>query len=247
MPADVSATGIVLRRFDSGESDRRLIVLTSEFGKISLVAKGARKSSSRLAGSTDLLSLARFTWAQTRQQRYITAVQPSRGFPFLRTDYDKLAVALAWCELVDVAIPQESPDPAAYELTLQLLNSLENGNPAASMAWAMAHLLNNEGVYPNWTECQVSHRVLKEEFISVSPHARGAIADEFAIQYSDSWTTTWESLVGLKKIIELEEPPAKMKNAEEAVRTLSRFWMGVLERPLASHQALINLWDTADV
>jgi len=47
-----SDEGIVLRRIDYGEADRILTVLTLEHGKIGVIARGVRKSQSRLASRT---------------------------------------------------------------------------------------------------------------------------------------------------------------------------------------------------
>ena len=52
--------GIGLRRSDFGESDRLLTVLTPERGKIRLIAKGARKPSSRKSGHVELFSRGQY-------------------------------------------------------------------------------------------------------------------------------------------------------------------------------------------
>jgi len=47
---------IVLRRFDFGETGRQLIAFTPDFGKISLIAKGTKKPTSKLAGQSGTLN-----------------------------------------------------------------------------------------------------------------------------------------------------------------------------------------------
>jgi DNA repair protein RecO (recombination protein O) len=42
--------GVVLTRINYAEADRILTVLTEDFGKVSLIAKGTRKEKSKLAG-----------------------------------------------------------------------------------------------------------------------------------------------------------------------------------------------------
>ena len=44
------STGIVLARTDFGEADRILTMLSPDFGKLHLIAKGVRKERSKLAG-----------------------------------------------------------------------------------------------------------------------------------------------------------------------------------------------------
>ncbi|HEY1645900.1 MAG TPA: DNA repair protein RecO [Candidatus Saccharimonadales bacterium] len=48
---------IVLNRVNYGDSDRILTVLTPNFGKLSLLAKGARKINSKLAGGIELFAV----------------------------------------------------------------------------------------------------------------------------------------------------------------------------------------------
>lgn len=56
MPNDLRTQAIVLRRTNYGETDRILNILTPE-GKISVLAKGARKEKSKLAGGIELFSV----------------------------------------------------------------------------------------------------------------------------------------------------------------------------------------------
>src|SRR5687767_1364337 len=48
--------GIILRRIDYGEADRIITFLTSDYGRIRVMAKGVRKSKSKLAGGIELFS-----------------------------------------------------------------------------------------------------------------------------------------------------------------------------------------------
>jgi DNA repair protein RecO (recombination protein O) len=47
---------IVLSRFDFGEADRILTLLTPELGKIKAIAKGIRRPTSRIGGSLEPLA-----------------------------------------------------------------------------------------------------------------------------------------------------------------------------------------------
>ena len=54
---DLKTKAIVLKRTDYGEADRILQLLTPE-GKFSVMAKGVRRSRSKLAGSVELFSVS---------------------------------------------------------------------------------------------------------------------------------------------------------------------------------------------
>ena len=53
---------IVLKRIDYGEADRIVTVLTPDAGKLSLMAKGARRVKSKLAGGIELLSTSEINY-----------------------------------------------------------------------------------------------------------------------------------------------------------------------------------------
>ncbi len=54
----LSSSGIILRRTDYGEADRIITFLTSDFGKIHVIAKGVRRQKSKLAGGIELFSIS---------------------------------------------------------------------------------------------------------------------------------------------------------------------------------------------
>ena len=60
MSSDLRTQAIILRRTNYGESDRILTLLTPE-GKFSVLARGARKEKSRLAGGIELFSVSDVT------------------------------------------------------------------------------------------------------------------------------------------------------------------------------------------
>ena len=49
---------IILKRFDLGEADRLLTILTPQYGKLEAVAKGARKLTSHKTGHVELFTRA---------------------------------------------------------------------------------------------------------------------------------------------------------------------------------------------
>jgi DNA repair protein RecO len=58
----ISTDGIVLSRVNYQDADRILTVVTPNNGKLSLLAKGIRRSKSKLAGSVELLSTTQITF-----------------------------------------------------------------------------------------------------------------------------------------------------------------------------------------
>src|SRR5665811_728720 len=85
---------IVLSRFDFGEADRILTLLTPDLGKIKAIAKGIRRPTSRIGGALEPLAELRIQLAEGRTFDVVTQVTMQHTWLGLR---DRLEVtATAW-------------------------------------------------------------------------------------------------------------------------------------------------------
>ena len=232
---------IVLRRKDTGESDRRLTVLTLEQGKIDVIAKGARKAASRLAGSSDPLSASILSLAPGKRNLYVTQAQPLSAFRSLRNDFDRLSMALALAELYAAVMPFEQPDAAAFELLKSSLEALEaHERPLVALVWAEVRLLEAAGFQPQFGVCAVSDLPIGEAVCWLSPEAGGYVSAGFAERFGDRFQAAAEVLYGLSRIGDFAEPPANLKMAMESLKALMPFWRHVAETPLPAGEALLG-------
>src|SRR3954464_9254247 len=93
------AIGIVLRRYNLGESDRILVVYTRERGKIRVIAKGVRRTASKLAGHLEAFSHVNLLLAQGRELDVISQAQIQEPFAKLRDDLNRTAQAYVISEI----------------------------------------------------------------------------------------------------------------------------------------------------
>src|SRR5680860_1000822 len=70
-----STLAFVLRQESIKEHDRRYIFFTQEFGKLSLLAPGARKINAKLAGHLEIPTLVQIQFAMSRNPRLISALE----------------------------------------------------------------------------------------------------------------------------------------------------------------------------
>lgn len=197
-----------------------------------VVAKGARKSGSRLAGSSEPFVLAEFTWHEGRARRFVVQARPQTSFPRVRSDYARLTGALAWCELLAVALPWESPAEGYLGEALTVAHALESASdPGAVVAWGLVRLLEVEGIEPSWTRCVLTGESLQSQVVAVSPMAGGYVSLDQA-SYPDAVWTDAEVAITAARLAELTEPPNRMKKTGETVRALVQYWQQVVERPL---------------
>ena len=86
--------GLVLREVAYKDADKLLTVLTRDYGKMTLTARGVRRSGSPLKASCQLLACGEFTIFEYRGMSTINEAQTVELFPELRTDLELLSLAL---------------------------------------------------------------------------------------------------------------------------------------------------------
>jgi DNA repair protein RecO (recombination protein O) len=156
MPS-ASSPAIMLRAIQYGDYDSIVTFFALEYGKISLIAKGARKSRKRFAGVLELFSALNITWTEGRGGRLPFLQEAMVVFPFehLRTNISRTAYASCWCELVYRWMRPEQKQPAVYELLEHVLNALNTGNiPEEVLHVAFQlHFMQLNGFAPTLDRC----------------------------------------------------------------------------------------------
>jgi len=89
----VKARGLVLKEYEAGESDKRLLVLCKEHGRMMIYARGARKPKSKFMAAAQVFTYADFVLAAGRGFYSLAQAEVIESFYGLRTDYDTLAAA----------------------------------------------------------------------------------------------------------------------------------------------------------
>ena len=87
MPGEQGKTvthGLILRDTDTKETDKILTVLTAEMGKISVIARGARRKNSRLAAACQLFAWSEMTLYRRGNWYYLDAAEPEELFSGLQ-------------------------------------------------------------------------------------------------------------------------------------------------------------------
>lgn len=116
--------GFIIKRKNFGEADRILTVFTKNRGKISIIAKGVRKISSRRSPHTELLNLSVLTIHESRVP-ILTEAEALNHFSYLKNDLRKAGMAFYICELIDGLLPEHQENRAVFGLLYQILTDLE--------------------------------------------------------------------------------------------------------------------------
>jgi DNA repair protein RecO (recombination protein O) len=185
-----STHALVLRRRDVNDADRVLTVLTPGDGKIELIAKGARKTTSRKAGHLELFVHAALIVAQGRTWDIITEVQTVESFRHLRDSLEAIAAASYICELLDAFAETGDDLRPLWDLALFALRVLDEaaalGNPPPNLLpWFGMQLLSLTGFQPQLFRCLACEKPLEPTVNFLALHDGGVLCPQCAPQYAD--------------------------------------------------------------
>jgi DNA repair protein RecO (recombination protein O) len=122
----IESEGLVLRKVEVGESDIVATLVTEQIGKLSVIARGARKGSRRLGGALEPVHTV-LVAVDDRGQEIATLkeAQIVRMRPSVVSDLDALevaGVALRWARHL---FPPRTREPEGWRVIIELLDRLD--------------------------------------------------------------------------------------------------------------------------
>ncbi len=163
---------IVLSRFDLGEADRVLTLITPGYGKLKAIAKGIRRPTSRLGGSLEPFAELRVALAHGRTFDVVTQVSVGHAWLRLRDTLESAATAWYLAELADRSLEERHAADPLYSLLRRAYELLDAGmEPGRVARWYEMHLADELGVRPEVDRCVECDRMLEatESFRWVPP------------------------------------------------------------------------------
>jgi DNA repair protein RecO (recombination protein O) len=160
-----SSPAILLRRMDYGDYDVIITFFTLKKGKLSLIAKSAKKSTKRFAGILELFSVLEVV-AATGRSKGLSVLQEAvlkQPFGTIRADFRKTAYASYWAELIYNWIEEDFKQVALFHLFEHVLAELDSGRtaPAVLNILFQTRFLALAGYRPNLDECSVCRNELE--------------------------------------------------------------------------------------
>ena len=121
--------GVVLKTTPLRESDLIVTLYTDTHGRVNCVARGARRSKVRFAGTLSLLVLGRFQLGRPLRGDLwnLEGGEIVREWTSVATDVIAVAHASYVAEIVAAIIPPETPEPEALEVMINLWDVLAEG------------------------------------------------------------------------------------------------------------------------
>lgn len=120
--------GVIVKRRNFGEADRLLTVVTPFKGKITVLAKGVRRITSRRGGNVELLNKVKLHFFQGQGMPVLTEAESLETFQRIKADLILSSYGSHLSELVERLLPENQPIPQAYNLLVVALTLLDK-NP----------------------------------------------------------------------------------------------------------------------
>lgn len=177
---------IVLRRLEYSEADFVLTLFTPYHGKLSAIAKGVRKPTSKLSGHVELYSYSKMLLAKGRNLHVVNQVDLLNPFLELGTDLQHIGYASHFVELIDHFTIDNEENLAAFHVLLTGLGWLTETDVDLQLAarYFELKLLEVMGYAPSLFVCAMSGRKLEAHDQFYSATDGGVITYELGKDYS---------------------------------------------------------------
>lgn len=116
---------IVLKKRNFSESDRLLTIFTRDFGKLTILAKGARRPGSRKAGHLELGNWCKVFVARGKNIDILTEVELKRAFGIADFREDKANKIYHVLEIIENLTVDHQKNPGAFILLVKFLKKIE--------------------------------------------------------------------------------------------------------------------------
>ncbi len=155
-----STKAVLLRKIEYGDHDYIITFLTQSMGKISVIAKNAKKSVKRFSGALDLFSLNRIQCRFPQKNRdgliILSQTEIENGFVNIRYDLFKTAFASYWAELLYLWLEEGKPQSDLYDLlvfSLSMLNSSDIKSQVLNLLFQI-RFMSISGFSPSIAACE---------------------------------------------------------------------------------------------
>lgn len=168
---DEKSNGLILRIRQLTETSLLVHWLTSKQGRVTTVAKGARRTKSPFSGKLDLMHEADFSFRRSRQSEIhtLTEVSQTKTHVSVRRDINRLRLMAYATQFIEQTTEPENSLMGIHVIFTSLLDHLSNANCRPALVYALEmKLLSELGLTPALNESRLDdHTVILLEQLAV--------------------------------------------------------------------------------
>ena len=144
--------GIIIAKKDIEEADRYITIFMEDYGKVSTIIKGIRKSKKRDKTAVDILSLTDFQFYKKNENLVISSFSTVKDYIGIKSDIDKINIAFYIFSVLNQILVENGRNRKIYEVLEKTLDYLNTSNDERKNYLLILFFLNT---------------VIKEEGISI--------------------------------------------------------------------------------
>lgn len=144
---------IVLSRKNYSEADRILTLLTRNYGKLKVIAKGARRIKSRKRGSIEVFSKIKFSSSKNNYLSILSETEIVYLYEPVRKSLAKTSLAFYFVEVCEKISKETQESYVLFDLLDNYLLKLESGSNLRQLKNKFIYdLLTKSGFWPEGTK-----------------------------------------------------------------------------------------------
>jgi DNA repair protein RecO (recombination protein O) len=145
--------GVVLRTYKLAESDRIVVIMTAEHGKVRAIAKGVRKTRSKFGARLEPMSHVRLLLYRGRELDIVSQAESVESLSPMLSSLDRASQGMAAIEAVDQLGLDREPNPRLYKMTVGVLRTIAERPSPLNVPAFYWKLLAAEGLEPQLDQC----------------------------------------------------------------------------------------------
>jgi DNA repair protein RecO (recombination protein O) len=215
-----------LRSVDYRDSDRIVTLLTEDYGKISALARGARRSQRRFGGALQPYVLMNAYFRPGRGElAHLERVSVDQSFHGILRSLEAIGAAGAALAVIRERVPEHEPEPAVFDAAVRFLGALNRGAPAEEALLSLQiRVLTLLGFAPTLDRCVGCGKTPSQGRSASFDAARGGIVCRACgggrVVLSASALRRWAALQSTIELPEERWPDAERKQIHDALDQL---------------------------
>lgn len=204
--------GLILRHINFREADRLISIYTEDRGLVNVVAKGARRIKSKLAGSLEPFTLAEFMIVKGKNYDTVASSEVINVYRGIKNDLTKIKLAYYFSKIILETAKEMQRDNKLYNYLLNIFDYLDKfeykkNNKLNWLVWFFIwHYLKLSGYQPELHKCQVCKKSLAPDNLFFNYKKGGLIGGQCQISGDGSQSISTNLVKIIRTIMNSDSP-----------------------------------------
>jgi len=209
--ANYKTQAINLKSYNLGEADRIMVMYSRDHGIIRCVAKGAKKTTSKLGGRMEMLTSNKLLLAKGKKLDVICQAELVDSFKGLRKNVAKLTYAIYCSELINTfGLEEDTNSSKIYDLFFESLKNISLASNINEALWATIRFklvfMNLLGYAVELNRCVKCNKLIQKDGFTFSPEAGGVVCRNCSSNLKEAYEINHEDIKILKDAANYDFP-----------------------------------------